>query len=331
MSRSRILDGKKQQRSRAKLRKKLDRRRAEKDSNNSETSLLGDFLEKEFSTTFSVAQLETIDLKKYLGDTADCQIASTERLRQLAIQLEDSAYDPQPRAWLALRRIYRFAEGLVENDEDHWELLRSMAISARNLGAATNNESSECKSARRRLFNDAYRAARELKEIRPNLADSYGLLAGILYGDLDGDLEEGLAMAEQALAIEPESPWPLYHRANLLRELKRWPAAAAAYNALDPAFFVGHRAWHFELALENRAYCLLRAGDKDRALEEFQKLIERYEKNPQLAINAYGHYLAEAASGQLRKEIGKRAKALIKNEMEWAIGGFEKEGRDNLE
>jgi len=329
MRRSSILDGKKQQRSRAKLRKRLDRALVSPETDDAAVDRLHEYLCKLFAEDVSLAELEGLDLSGYLNDTSVFPLTATERLRQLAVHLEDSARGPQPRSWLALRRIYDLGERLAENPNDRWELLRSTAISAHYLEPADYDESPKDAAARTRLFADAYQAALQLQQIHPDRAKSYSLLAQIRYRDDDGDQAQGLAEAEQALAIEPKEPWALFHRAALLRELERWSEAVEAYNALDPAFFTGHQAARYEWTLESRAYCRLRAGDKAGAIEEFEALLARYEKNPHLAKEASWLDIAEAASGRLRSEIGERAKALISKEAEWALWHFDDEDKDD--
>lgn len=329
MRRSRILDGKEQQRSRAKLRKRLDRSAADPETDEEAVDRLRGHLSTVFAERCPVTELERLDLNAYLDDTSGFPFSSTERLRQLAIHLEDRAYGPQPRSWLVLRRIYDLAERLVENRDDRWEVLRSRAISAHYLAPSEYDESPKDSAARKRLFADAYEAALKLQEIHPDWAESYSLLAQIRYRDTDGDREEGLAEADKALAIDPKHPWALWHRAALLRELERWSEAVDAYNALDPAFFTGHRAVRYEWALESRAYCRLRAGARAGAIEEFEALLARYEKNPHLAKDASWLDIAEAASGRLRSEIGERARALIAKEAEWALWHFDDEDKDD--
>lgn len=121
---SRILDGKEQQRSRAKLWKRLDRFSARPDDDEAAVDRLREHLSKVLADGCAVEELERLDLNEYLHDTSSFPLSSTERLRQQAFHLEDGAHGPQPRSWLALRRIYDLGEGLVENRDDHWELLR---------------------------------------------------------------------------------------------------------------------------------------------------------------------------------------------------------------
>lgn len=184
--------------------------------------------------------------------------------------------------------------------------------------------------ARKRLFADAYQAALRLQELDADAADSYSLLAQIRYQDDDGDRPQGLAEAETALEIDPKHPWALWHRAALLRSLERWSDAVDAYNALDPAFFTGHRTERHEWALESRAYCRLRAGDRAGAIEEFEALLSRYEKSPHLAKDARWFDLVEAATGRLASEIGERTKQLVAREADWLLGDFDEEEGDEV-
>ncbi len=85
----------------------------------------------------------------------------------------------------------------------------------------------------------------------------------------------------------------------LPHDLERWREAAVAYDAVEPAFLVGPRAWRYEHLLEQRADCWLRSGDIARAQSEFEALLDRWEKSPELAAMAWGCHVAEAARGEL--------------------------------
>lgn len=308
MRRSSVLDGKKQQRSRAKLRGRLDQASSCPKQPAVTTEKLKEYLGKLYPDGLSIAEIEQLDLNGFLANTSKIVQTSALRLRQLAIHIEYRAYSsPYLRGWLALRRIYDLADRLAESKDDKWEVVRSMAISANGLVPSAHDDGSPKQvSARKRVLNDAYKAALRLKDLGPDYTGSYSLLGQIRFDDPDGDLEEALADTNRALSIRADNDWALWHRASILRNLRRWKEAVEAYNALDPAFFTGYRTAHYEWGLESRAYCRLCSGDRDGAVEKFEALLGRYEKNPHLAKEADWCDIVSAATGRLQHELGSR-------------------------
>ncbi len=60
---------------------------------------------------------------------------------------------------------------------------------------------------------------------------------------------------------------------------------------------------------EQRAWCQLRAGDADAAIEETRRLVERYEKQPALFAKQVLPHIAHLAdadtTGELRRRLDK--------------------------
>jgi len=83
---------------------------------------------------------------------------------------------------------------------------------------------------------------------------------------------------------------------------------------VNPALFAGPKAWRLVHLLEQRAYCRLRGGEFDRAQLEFEGLLERWERDPQLAGEAWGWHLAEVARGPLREVLFARVRRLFERE-----------------
>jgi tetratricopeptide (TPR) repeat protein len=261
--------------------------------------------------------------------TAELALSSAERLRQLAVHLEQSAGGLQPRGWLALKRIYDLAQLLCDNPDDTWEVLRSTAISASHFASSLGDDSETEVRVRKGLFRDAYAAALPLQEIDPACAGSYSLLAQIRYQDPEGDVLDALADAERALEREPEHFWAKWLRAACLRDLERWSDAVDAYGSIDPAEFTRRRAWRYEVLLESRAYCQLRAGNREAAVREFEALLDRFERNPHLAGEAWWHDIIEAARGRLKAELGERTRKLVARHADWLLPELDEECLDD--
>ncbi len=325
MRHSSILDGKQQQRSRAKLRGRLDRASSGTEAEPPVTTgQLDEYLGKKYPDGLTIAEIEQLDLSDFLANTSEISQTSTLRLRQLAIHLEDSAYSSQQlRGWLALKRIYDLAERLAESKEDRWQVVRSKAISANYLvPSAHEDDCPKQVAARERVQNDAYKAALRLKDVYPDDSYSYSLLGQIRFNDPGGDLEEALRDTEHALSLTAGNDWALWHHASILQSLKRWKEAVEAYNALNPAFFTGCRVARYEWALERRAHCRLQSGDRAGAVEEFETLLDRYERNSHLAKEADWCDIVSAATGRLRPELWHRTKALVARYADWLLYEF---------
>jgi hypothetical protein len=95
-----------------------------------------------------------------------------------------------------------------------------------------------------------------------------------------------------------------------LHDLGRWSEAARSYSDVDPSFLVGPRAWRYDLLREQRAWCLLQAGERERALAEFLGILHRYELQPRLARVQTLRELTAAAEGPLQAELSDRLAAL---------------------
>ena len=252
----------------------------------------------------SVEHLEALDLTTYLHNTSHINLSATERLRQLAIALEDHlSVSPQPRGWLALERIYAAGTALDPNDSD---IEISRALSAEYCAACL----SEPKSARRRIILTGREAANRAIALRPGNASAHYALGMLHYSFAEGSVEDALSYFERCVVLDPKFGWARLYRAHCLHDLGRWIDAAQAYSDVNPSFLVGPRAWRYDLLREQRAWCLLQAGERERALAEFIALFQRYEGQPDLAKYQMLRELTAAAEGPLRAELSGRLEHL---------------------
>lgn len=134
-----------------------------------------------------------------------------------------------------------------------------------------------------------------------------------------GDLPQGLALLDQALALAPARSETWYHRGNVLLALGRAADALASYDralALDPALAAAH---------SNRGVLLQRLGRAGEALESFDRAVAARPDdadahfnrgvtlmqlgNPQAALEAYDRALA--ARPRFAAALYNRANALL--------------------
>jgi hypothetical protein len=93
---------------------------------------------------------------------------------------------------------------------------------------------------------------------------------------------------------------------------RTWRVGARLLSRTTPSIL---HSWsvieRYEHLLEQRAYCLLRAGEIALAQCEFEALLARWEQNEHLANEAWGRHLEEALRGPLRDALLERTRALV--------------------
>lgn len=312
MPRAGLLAGRLQQRDRAHARGRLDAARAARapaavDPDAALTAWLD-----AHGPRGSLDRLARLDLAAYLRDTAAVAHPAAERLRQLAVWLEPTLVgDPaQPRAWLALDRIYAAA---IAADPGDASAHRSRAVSAREAAELLDSRTPADPRARqhgRRMRSVAYAACDTACAAAPAAPEPWTTLGLVRYGDPAAGPTAALAAFDAALARDPLDAWALLYRAHCLHDLARWSEAAAAYAAVPAAALVGARAWRLEHLLEQRAWCWLQAGEPARATAEFAALLGRWERDLGLAREAWGEHVMAAAAGPLAAALTARVDAL---------------------
>lgn len=306
MRRSPVLAGLTSQRDRAQLRGKLDRRERQ-DAPSTKDQLVA-WLKATVSIQ-DVSEAETLDLTDFLRNSGKFELSPEERLRQLAIFLEPDLLIPQPRGWLALDRIYQQALRYAPN-----------SVSVHHSRALSGKYCAECLSPNgdattyRRIMESAWYAANTAYQIESTDADVLYLLGSLSYIDSTRTVNESLTFFDEAIGNDSNHQWALLYRAHCLQDLERWADAAAAYDLVNPSYFVGPWVWRYELLLEQTAYCLLRSGGKEAALAQFKRLLNRWNANPELANGLMGIYITDAASGELRGHLWDDLSALVRRE-----------------
>lgn len=258
------------------------------------------FIDAQAWESAELAAIESLNLTSYLRDTSHIDLAPTERLRMLAVALETvMSICEQPRGWLALERIYAAGRAL---DPDDAEIEVSRAITSEACASLVPDRP----GVARRMISTGRDAAERAIALRPGDARPRHALGMLEYSFGDGSLEAALACFEKAVQLEPGHGWARLYRAHCLHDLERWAEAARAYSEVAPAFLVGPIAWRYDLLREQRAWCLLQAGEREQALAEFLALLQRYELQPALAREQALRELTAAAEGPLHAELSGR-------------------------
>jgi tetratricopeptide (TPR) repeat protein len=269
----------------------------------------------------SAEQLGSLDLRAAVRESSDIALDAGERLRLLAVYLEDKAVvtgNTSLARWQVFSRIYEEATRLAPDDP--W-IPNSMAVTSLDLFQVADDDD----PGRNRLWRIALEAAETACRADDTDADLRYTLGYVLYLARPSRTTEALAEFELALALDDGHAWANLYRAHCLHDLERWDEAAAAYGKVNAAAFAGHRAWRIELLREQQAYCLLRAGRRDDALRAFTAVIERREAAISKGQDSLDSavliepplLLVEAAKGELRAELFDRVEALVESFDEW--------------
>lgn len=152
MTRSKVLSGKLQQRNRAHLRGKLDYKTKKDKKEQNTKEIIFDWIKININAS-DIDMVETIDLKQYLYDTGHIKIDSDERLRKLAIYLDEEESIWQlhdKRTWLAFERIYKYA--LVLNSKNV-DLHHSRAITSQRISKCVQDDDKQIKFVKKIDFN----------------------------------------------------------------------------------------------------------------------------------------------------------------------------------
>ncbi|MEZ4339375.1 MAG: tetratricopeptide repeat protein [Sandaracinaceae bacterium] len=288
MSRSAVLTGRIDARDRAKLRGRLDRPPSR--GVDPFVEIRG-WLEASSYGSEERDAMVRLDLDHYLHETGHIELPAEERLRQLAIFVEPTYAAVAPDA---LDRIYEAAARLAPEDHFIWH---SRGISAKLV--ATSAEKPSTVARFEKLSLRCLLRAWELDATDPGVTYSLGKW----HYELGTATEDAAEWFEQTLALDPDHGYALLFRAHCLHDQERWGEAVEAYRAVPLETFEGPKAWLVEIVQEAQAYCLLRAGDRAGALREFERLLERFEREPRRAEMLALRYLTKACRGPLREEL----------------------------
>jgi tetratricopeptide (TPR) repeat protein len=321
MPRRSILRGLPVPRSRAKQRGRLDRRQEEPATD--ERQAFFDFCRARFpKEDADLEWFERLDLDGFLKESAELEFPAGERLRLLAVFVDENlhiGFDAPVRLWKAFERVYQRAAKYAPADP--W-IQHSRSVTAEEICGGLERESDEFHA----IWRDALHAARHAVTLRDDEPEVHYQLGYVLYMGPSrlvhnpSMCDEATTALDRALVLDPTHGWANLYRAHILHDLERWGEAADAYAQVNAAAFAGHQIWRYELLREQRAYCLLRADQRDEALTAFIDVIERRERAFDRGDDSYlspvlmdpPFLLVEAANGPLRDELFDRVSVLVR-------------------
>lgn len=205
-------------------------------------------------------------LSDYLEVTAEDPRPASERLRSLAIRLEEEGA-----GWRVLDEIYRVAHQEAPGDP---KVLRSWGISAHERLSGTP-EDAEVAEAGLRALHEAHRLA-------PDDAET-AYVIGLIHYDSQGlsnagKLAEARAWFSRAVERDPEHRMAQLYLAHCLHDAQQWAEAARAYEAVDlEALARSWPAWRAIKAKEQLACCLAFSGQPEAARDHLRQLFDALE------------------------------------------------------
>jgi len=269
--------------------------------------------------------LQRLDLGAYLRDSSSVALEPAQRLRRLAVYLDEAHCVQGPSAaarWEVFKRIYERA-GVLSNGSP--SVLDSAAITALGLVSSALPDD----GSRARIWKVALTSARTACEADSGGPDPWVTLGMVLYEGEPSHLGDALAAFDRALGIDSDLPWARLYRAHCLHDLQRWKEAASAYALVRSHDFPSDVAWRAALAKEQRALCLMKSGAREEAASMFIEVLDAREaaiargedslSSAWLFVPPYA--LVEAAEGVLRPELQARVRRLVDSFDEWQALG----------
>lgn len=288
MPRSAVLTGRNDARDRARLRHRLDRRSAPQSDPHAD-------IEQLLAQMFPGGEppdAGPVDLDRYLQASGQAHLPPEERLRQLAMHLETDLVCLRP---AELDRIYEAAVRLQPSAVSVWH---SRGISAKLAAEVTDDPKVISKYSE--LSLRCLTTAADQLPSDPDITYSLGA-----WHYQFGQLVEALEHFDKAIRESPGHGLARLYRAHCLHDLERWTDAVAAYADVPLDALKGPSAWRVDVVLEAQAYCKLRAGDRQGAIADFERLLDRLDKEPRRGLPLMLQYLREAVSGDLAPELGE--------------------------
>ncbi|MGE0550334.1 MAG: tetratricopeptide repeat protein [Kofleriaceae bacterium] len=254
----------------------------------------------------SVNSPAELDIAAFLAATSSVSISASERIRRLAIVVEEDHLSGDVETdWRLLSDLYDAAGALAPDDP---RVLHSRGIAAFELALTVEDE-----PIGQALFALAESTFRELVRVEPESADGMYGLGRVAY-DRDKDPSAALDWFAEAIKRPNHDCMAVLYTGHCLQDLKDWPRALAAYERVDRKELAENwPAWRSTKLREQTALCRLRVGDRARALAELTELVTELEAKDDAALleaSPNCDELLEAATIELREELFDRATAL---------------------
>ncbi len=226
---------------------------------------------KAYAQAHAESEFEDLNFDHFLKETQGIKLEASERLRQLAISVEDEYSFETQKCWPILDSIYKRAAEENSKDDSIYE--------SRGISAAWLRECCEDKALNKTLFEiaeAAYAKAFKLGSQRANLFYCWGNLYYQSEHFFEADYKKAIEKFEAALKIEPLHSRSHMQLGYIYFDMKQWDKAIPAFEKVDEAKLRGH--WERIKRHELIACAYIELGQKEHGLELLQsKVISEYE------------------------------------------------------
>ena len=253
---------------------------------------------RDYLAQMEIPEPTLVDLDHYARATVFIDLGLGERFRQLAVELECRR---DVHVWRVLEPVYDAALAADPRNPHTWS---SWAVARWHTDRDSPHTLDACIAAGRRAVS-----------LGPDDGSTYGVLGMLLYQA--NDLDDARRVLERGIELGGASGWDHLWLAHTLHDLERWTEAADAYAHIPRADFASHGSWRIQLARQQRACCLLRAGRREAALAAYSEVLVRFERaldagldglsSPVLAMGPPEHLFSDIES---LPELADRASRL---------------------
>jgi hypothetical protein len=212
-------------------------------------------------------------LTAFVDDTRDIEAPPAQRLRWLAIALENHRLEG---GWDSLRAIYRAA---AEADPADFRILHSWGLSASNW--ASSRVATPDPDQQKAIADEAERVLRAALDLSPRdsrVAHSLGLL---FYNhpshaeDPERYQSRAIDWFTRAVAWDPGNVMAQLYLAHCFHDRKDWPRAILEYEKVDLDRLARHwPAWRAVKCREQLAHCYAYAGHTREAVRRFTAFLD---------------------------------------------------------
>lgn len=225
-------------------------------------------------------EISQAKLDKYLLTTKSIALSNAEKLRRLAIQLENETLSE---GWLGLNRIYQLA---VKEDSGDLCVFKSWAISLLQLfqyEKVSKSNNKELKS----IADEALKAIEDAISLAPNDAECWYIKGLIIYyfPDTSSSRTDSINISEtcfkRTLSLRPEHEMARLYLGHCYTDNKNWNQAINTYELVNQERLFAqnpYMQWRCYKLQEEICYCYAMIGNTEKLISELNVFLKELEK-----------------------------------------------------
>lgn len=160
------------------------------------------------------------------------------------------------------------------------------------------------------MYSTAENAILNSIDTNPRLSKAYYALGYLYY--FQGKKQEAIIELDKALSYENDKnihSWAQLYKAHCLHDMKKWQKALLAYKKVDLSAFTGPFSWRVDVLKEQIAECTYYSGNKKLATIMLTEILNRYEVEPKITIDAMSFSLWNLAKN-ISEALNRRAEII---------------------